>query len=142
MARFFPDAQLVAQARQQFARASYGEVHRALDAGGLGWPHADDLPQVLSEFSLLADKFGLADHDAAFIVLVSVRVNGARLTTPILVDVQRNELAFTSHPTLGAGVIPGSVLAENSDLAAGVREGLLGVLATWQNHVTTPADLQ
>ena len=140
MARFFPDAQRVAQAREQFALASYGDVQRALDTGGLGWPHTDDLPQVISEFGLLADTFGLADHDASFIVLVSVRVHGARLTTPILVDVERNELAFTSHPTLGAGTIPNAVIAENTDLAAGVREGLLGVLATWQNHVVEAAE--
>lgn len=134
MARFFPDACHIASAREHFALASYDDVQRALDTGGLNWPHTDDLAQVVEEFGLLADEFGLAEHDASFIVLVSVCVNGSRLTTPVLVDVERNELAFTSHPTLGAGTIPATVLAENTDLAAGVREGLLGVLATWQNH--------
>jgi hypothetical protein len=107
----------------------------------LAWPHTDDLPAVLSEFGTLAHELSLSDEDDGFIVLVPVRVNGALLTTPVLVDLQRSELAFTSHPAIGAGVIPDHVIAENTDLASAVRERLIGVLATWHNPAlgTEPA---
>ena len=134
MARFFPDARRIALAREHFALASYGEVQRALDTRELKWPYTDDLPRVVAEFGSLANEFGLLDHDASFIVLVSVRANGSRLTTPLLIDVERQQLAFTSHPAFGAETVSAAVLAENSGLAAEVREGLLGVLATWQNR--------
>jgi hypothetical protein len=49
------------------------------------------------------------------------------------VDLQRKELSFTSHPAIGAGVIPDHVIAENTEFASAVRERLIGVLATWHN---------
>ncbi len=66
-------------------------------------------------------------------MLLPVRVNGVSLTTPVLVDVERCELAFTSHPQLGAASFTADVLSENPDIANEVREQLLGVLATWHN---------
>jgi hypothetical protein len=109
-------------------------VNTSLNPSTLSWPQPDDLPHVISEFSTLASELGWATRNSSFIVLLPIRVNGARQTTPVLVDVERKVLAFASHPTFGAGVIPDTVIAENSNLAAGVREGLLGVLATWQNR--------
>ena len=134
---FFPDAKRVTMARERLAEGHFGDLDRTMRVNELAWPHADDLPEILSEFGGLAEELGLADEDAGFIVLVPVRVNGAMLTTPVLVDLQRNELAFTSHPALGAGVIPDHIIAENADLASTVREGLLGVLATWRNPAPT-----
>jgi hypothetical protein len=133
MPRFFPDARQVAQARQQFAQSSFSDVNASLSPTALSWPQPDDLPHVISEFSTLASELGWANPNSSFVVLLPIRVNGARHTTPVLVDVERQVLAFASHPTFGAGVIPDTVIAENANLAAGVREGLLGVLATWQN---------
>ena len=133
MSRFFPDAKHVVHARLEFTQGHYGDLDRMMEAETLAWPHTDDLPAVLAEFGALAHELGLSDEDDGFIVLVPVRVNGAVLTTPVLVDLQRSELLFTSHPAMGAGVIPDSVIAENTDLASAIRERLLGVLATWHN---------
>jgi hypothetical protein len=99
----------------------------------LARPSTVDLPAVIDEFGELVDTLELAEDDASFMVLVPVRVNGSVLTTPVLLDVERRELAFTSHPALGAAVIPQHVIAENASLGSAVREGLLGVLATWRN---------
>jgi hypothetical protein len=134
MARFFPNVERVTQARERFAEARYSELQQLISANSLAWPHADDLLGMLQEFDELAGDLELAFEDDGFIVLVPVRAHGAVLTTPVLVDLQRLELSFTSHPTFGAGVIPDTVLAENTDLAADIRESLLGVLATWRNH--------
>ena len=120
-------------ARREFTQGNYGDLDRTMEAEKLAWPHTDDLPAVLAEFGALAHELELSDEDDGFIVLVPVRVNGAVLTTPVLVDLQRSELSFTSHPAMGAGVIPDSVIAENTDLASAIRERLLGVLATWHN---------
>lgn len=140
MARFFPDASRVTEARNHLAEGRYCDVDRFMHAGELARPQTDELPHVLEEFRLLAVELGLSDEDDGFIVLVPVCVNGSKLTTPILVDLQRRELLFTSHPTFGAGAIPAAVLEENADLASAVRERLLGVLATWHNHVLLETD--
>jgi len=137
MARFFPEAAHVCTARELFYRGHYRDLTRAMRSDSLAWPHTDDLPAMLTEFGDLATTLGLADDDASFMVLVPVRVNGSILTTPVLLDLERRELAFTSHPALGAGAIPNDVIAENTDLAVAIREELLGVLATWHN---TPAE--
>jgi hypothetical protein len=134
MPRFFPDARQVAQARQHFSHPSFGDVSTSLDPTALSWPQPDDLPHVISEFSALASELGWATRNSSFVVLLPIRINGTRHSTPVSVDVERQVLAFASHPTLGAGVIPDTVIAENTNLAAGVREGLLSVLATWQNR--------
>ena len=133
MARFFPEAEHVSAARQHFYHGRYGDLSRAMKSDSLAWPHTDDLPALLDEFGELTSKLGLADDEASFMVLVPVRVNGATLTTPVLLDLDRRELAFTSHPSLGAGTIPQQVISENTNLALVVREELLGVLATWHN---------
>jgi hypothetical protein len=99
----------------------------------LAWPHTRDLPELLDEFSDLVHELGLADDEASFMVLVPVKVNGMTLTTPVLLDLDRRELALTSHPSLGAGAIPHAVMTENPNLALFVRDELLGVLATWHN---------
>jgi hypothetical protein len=134
MTKFFPDAHQVVRARQHVSQSSFDEVRSSLDPTALSWPQPDDLPRVISEFSALASELGWAGRDSSFVVLLPIRVNGARHTTPVLVDVERKVLSFASHPTLGAGVIPDAVLAENADLAAGVREGLLTMLTTWQSR--------
>ena len=67
-------------------------------------------------------------------MLLPVSVKGVSLTTPVLVDVERCELAFTSHPQLGAVSLGPEVLSENPNIANSVREQLLGVLATWHNY--------
>jgi hypothetical protein len=123
----------VARARAQLSAGHYGDLDRVMGVDELAWPHIDDLPAVLSEFGRLSDELGLSDEDASFMVLVPVRVNGAVLTTPVLIDLQRGELSFTSHPAMGAGVIPDQVIAENEGLASAIRERLIGVLATWHN---------
>jgi hypothetical protein len=134
VARFFPDASDVAAARELFSCGRYSDLSHVMRATRLPWPHTDDLPAVITEFGQLAETLGLADEDASFMVLVPVRVNGAVLTTPVLLDLERRELAFTSHPALGAGAIPNTVIAENTQLASAIREELLGVLATWHNY--------
>ena len=133
VARFFPDARDVSAARELFSKGRYDDLSHVMRATTLAWPHTDDLPAVITEFGGLAETLGLADDDASFMVLVPVRVNGATLTTPVLLDLERRDLSFTSHPALGAGTIPNSVIAENTQLAAAIREELLGVLATWHN---------
>ena len=133
VARFFPEARDVSAAREFFSCGRYADLSQAMRATTLAWPHTDDLPAVITEFGGLAEELGLADDDASFMVLVPVRVNGSVLTTPVLLDLERRELAFTSHPALGAGAIPSHVIAENTELAVAIREELLGVLATWHN---------
>jgi hypothetical protein len=138
VARFFPDAASVTDARGRFAEGRYADLDIAMHTQDLAWPHTDDLPALLDEFGALATELGLRDEDSGFIVLVPVRANGAILTTPVLVDLQRSELCFTSHPTFGAGVIPRTVIAENTQLASAIREQLLGVLSTWHNSTVEP----
>jgi hypothetical protein len=134
MPRFFPSAQRVAEARQHLAGGHYGDLDETMGVSSLERPRTRDLPELIAEFCAVVDELDLRDADSSgFVVLVPVTVNGASLTTPVLVDVQRNELAFTSHPDLGAGTVPDRVLTENPDLPARVREQLLGVLATWHN---------
>jgi hypothetical protein len=97
-------------------------------------PNNRDLCELITEFARLVDDLGLRDSmTTGFVVLLPVRVSGVSQTTPVLVDVERCELAFTSHPELGAVRLSADVLSENPDLANSVREQLLGVLATWHN---------
>jgi hypothetical protein len=97
-------------------------------------PTTRDLCDLITEFDLLVGELDLRDSQASgFVVLLPVMVNGVSLTTPVLVDVERCELVFTSHPQLGAMSISTEVLSENPDIANSVREQLLGVLATWHN---------
>jgi hypothetical protein len=134
ISRFFPDAQRVSAAREFFSNGSYGDLSRVMGSGSLGWPHNNDILAVLDEFDDLAATLGLIDDDASFMVLIPVRVNGSILTTPVLIDLDRRELAFTSHPALGASVISDHVIADNPTLAWELREELLAVLATWHNQ--------
>lgn len=134
MAHFFPDAQTVAHARARLAEGHYGDLDQTMNVADLTRPHTRQTKEMIAEFGVLADELGLREADATgFIVLVPVVVNGASLTTPILVDVEHQELSFTSHPTFGAGAIPDDVISANPDLPPAVREQLLGVLATWKN---------
>jgi len=137
MAHFFPDPETVAEARTRLAEGHYGDLDLTMNVGGLARPHTRQTGEMIAEFGMLADALGLRESDASgFIVLVPVVVNGASLTTPVLVDVDHQELSFTSHPTFGAGAIPDDVLSSNPDLPPAVREQLLGVLATWHNTAT------
>jgi len=98
-------------------------------------PNTRDLGSLITEFAELVDELELRDSQTSdFVVLLPVSVNGVSLTTPVLVDPERRELAFTSHPQLGAVSIGADVLSENPNIASSVREQLLGVLATWHNY--------
>jgi hypothetical protein len=134
ISRFFPDVQRVSAARELFANGSFGDLPRAMGSGSLAWPHNADIPAVLDEFDALIGTLGFDDDDASFMIMISVRVNGSLLTTPVLVDLERRELSFTSHPALGAAVIPHNVVFDNTSLAWEIREELLAVLATWRNQ--------
>ena len=137
MAHFFPDADTVAQARERLAEGHYGDLDLTMDVGNLARPHTRQTGEMIAEFGQIADELGLREPDSTgFIVLVPVVVNGSSLTTPVLVDVDHRELAFTSHPTFGAGALPDDVLSSNPGLPPAVREQLLGVLATWHNSAT------
>jgi hypothetical protein len=133
MSKFFPDARHVSAARVFFSSGRDGDLLHVMGTALLPWPHTEDLPAVLDEFGELTEALGLARNASSLMVLVPVCVDGSVLTTPVLLDLERHELAFTSHPALGAGVIPDSVIAENADLASAIREELLGVLATSHN---------
>lgn len=133
MSRFFPDARHVSAARVFFSSGRCGDLPHVMGTALLPWPHTEDLPAVLDEFGELAEALGLARNTSSLMVLVPVCVNGSVLTTPVLLDLERRELALTSHPALGAGIIPDSVIAENAGLASAIREELLGVLATCHN---------
>jgi hypothetical protein len=137
MAHFFPDATTVAEARARLAGGHYGDLDLTMNVGDLARPHTRQTKDMIAEFRTLADELGLRESDSTgFIVLVPVVVNGSSLTTPVLVDVDHEELSFTSHPTFGAGAIPDDVLSANPALPPAIREQLLGVLATWHNPAT------
>jgi hypothetical protein len=134
MANFFPDPTKVSDARERLAEGHYGDLDQTMDVGSLSRPCTRQVKEMIAEFGQVADSLSLREADSSgFIVLVPVSVNGSSFTTPVFVDVDRRELAFTSHPTFGAGPIPGDVLSANPDLPTAVQEQLLGVLATWHN---------
>ena len=134
MPNFFPDAARVSDAREQLAEGHYGDLDQTMDVGSLVRPHTRQVGEMIAEFGNLVDELSLREEESSgFVVLVPVDVHGARLTTPVLVDVGRRELSFTSHPSLGASAIPDDVIASNPDLPEAIQEQLLGVLATWHN---------
>jgi len=140
MPTFFPDAAMVSDAREQLAEGHYGDLDQTMDVGSLPRPHTRQVKEMIAEFGCLVDALALREQESSgFVVLVPVDVNGARLTTPVLVDVDHRELSFTSHPSFGASAIPDDVISANPDLPAAIQEQLLGVLATWHN--TAIADL-
>jgi hypothetical protein len=132
---FFPAPARVIEARQVLATGHFGELDALMGVAELRTPSDADLGQLIDEFRALAAELGLSGQDSAlgFVVLVPVTVSGTTHTTPVLVDTEYRELAFTSHPELGAGSIPDEILVENPRLVAAVREELLGVIATWHN---------
>jgi len=133
--QFLPDADRVREARERLSSGHYGDLDQTMGAASLPRPHTRNLCELIIEFGALVEELGLRDAQASgFVVLLPVIVNGASLTTPVLVDVGACELAFTSHPQLGAISISSEVLSENPDIANSVREQLLGVLATWHNY--------
>jgi hypothetical protein len=132
--RFFPSATRVLEARKRLSTGHYGDLDQTMGTATLPRPGTRDLCDLITEFGALVDELGLReDVSSGFVVLLPVRVNGVSLTTPVLVDVERCELSFTSHPQLGAASFTADVLSENPDIANEVREQLLGVLATWHN---------
>jgi hypothetical protein len=132
--RFLPSAARVIEARAKLSAGHYGDLDQTMGTTSLPRPGTRDLCELITEFDELVGELGLRDTQASgFVVLLPVVVNGVSLTTPVLVDVERCELAFTSHPQLGASSIGSEVLSENPDIANSVREQLLGVLATWHN---------
>lgn len=134
MAHFFPDAQRVANARHSLSAGHYGDLDALMGILSLPRPNETDIEELIAEFGALAAELGLTDDEVSgFVVLVPVTVREQTLTTPVLVDIERYELAFTSHPELGSGSIPHEVLASNTELGIEVREQLIGVLATWHN---------
>lgn len=134
MAHFFPDAGRVARARHDLAAGHYGDIDAMMGIFDLPRPNESDISALIAEFGELVRELGLADSDTSgFVVLVPVTVRLQTLTTPVLVDIEHVELAFTSHPDLGSGAIPSDVLESNAELAIEVREQLIGVLATWHN---------
>lgn len=134
MASFFPDASRVALARHDLSAGHYGDLDAMMGVFELPRPNESDIGAVIDEFGNLVRELGLADCDTSgFVVLVPVTVRQQTLTTPVLVDIEHVELAFTSHPELGSGAIPADVLESNAGLGLEVREQLIGVLATWHN---------
>jgi hypothetical protein len=134
MPNFFPDPVKVSDARVRLAEGHYGDLDETMGVRSLSRPYTRQVKEMIAEFGEVADSLSLREEDASgFIVLVPVSVNGASLTTPVFVDIDRRELAFTSHPTFGAGTIPEDVLSANPDLPSAVQQQLLGVLATWHN---------
>ena len=134
MAHFFPDAARVTSARHALAAGHYGDLDAMMGVFNLPRPNESDLCALIGEFGELVHELGLADSDTSgFVVLVPVTVRQQTLTTPVLVDIEHFELAFTSHPELGSGAIPSDVLESNVELGIEVREQLIGVLATWHN---------
>ena len=135
MPHFLPSADRVREARERLSSGHYGDLDQTMGTASLPRPHARDVCDLITEFDELVTELELRDIDSnGFVVLLPVKVNGVTLTTPVLVDVERCELAFTSHPQLGAVSIGADILSENPDIAASVREQLLGVLATWHNY--------
>lgn len=134
VAQFLPGATRVREAREALAEGHYGDLDKTMGTTSLPRPSARDLSSVIAEFAELVDELDLRDSSAdGFVVLLPVVVNGVSLTTPVLVDLERCELSFTSHPQLGAVTFPPEILYENPELASRLREQLLGVLATWHN---------
>ncbi len=134
MAHFFPDAARVASARHDLAAGHYGDLDAMMGVFDLPRPNESDISALIGEFGDLVHELGLADsHTSGFVVLVPVTVRQQTLTTPVLVDIEHVELAFTSHPELGSGAIPSDILESNVELGVEVREQLIGVLATWHN---------
>jgi len=134
MAHFFPDAECVRNARHGLSAGHYGDLDTMMGILDLPRPNESDIDAVITEFGMLVSELGLADADTSgFVVLVPVTVREQTLTTPVLVDLEHVELAFTSHPELGSGAIPSDVIASNTHLGVEVREQLIGVLATWHN---------
>lgn len=134
MAHFFPDAARVAVARHDLSAGHYGDLDAMMGIFELPRPNESDLSALIGEFGGLVRELGLTDSDTSgFVVLVPVTVRQQTLTTPVLVDIEHVELAFTSHPELGSGAIPLEVLESNTGLSMEVREQLIGVLATWHN---------
>ncbi len=134
MAHFFPDAECVRNARHGLSTGHYGDLDAMMGTLDLPRPNESDIDALITEFGMLVSELGLADADTSgFVVLVPVTVREQMLTTPVLVDIERIELAFTSHPELGSGTIPIDVIASNTHLGVEVREQLIGVLATWHN---------
>lgn len=134
MPHFFPDAERVASARHGLSAGHYGDLDAMMGVYSLPRPSEFDLAALITEFGTLAKELGLTDDDTTgFVVLVPVTVHEQTLTTPVLVDIEHVELAFTSHPELGSGAIPQEVLESNAHLGSEIREQLIGVLATWHN---------
>jgi len=134
MAHFFPDAARVTRARHDLAAGHYGDLDAMMGVFDLPRPNESDFDALIGEFGELVYSLGLADSDTSgFVVLVPVTVRQQTLTTPVLVDIEHLELAFTSHPELGSGAIPSDVLESNVELGVEIREQLIGVLATWHN---------
>ena len=134
MPNFFPDAARVSDARERLAEGHYGDLDQTMNVGSLSRPYTRQVKEMIAEFGCLVDELSLRDEESSgFVVLVPVNVSGARLTTPVLVDMDRRELSFTSHPTFGASAVPADVLSANPELPAAIQEQLLGVLATCHN---------
>ena len=134
MTAFFPTPERVAEARRVLANGHYSQLDALMGTHELDNPHESDVRAMIGEFVSCATELGLTERMATgFVVLVPVRYNGVSHTTPVLVDTEALELAFTSHPELGAGTILDEVLVGNPHLLAAVREELLGILATWHN---------
>ena len=138
MSHFFPSAERVAEARTAMASGRPCDLETLAGVSRLHIPAKADLKDLLGEFQDVADALGLSDESASgFVVVVPVQVNDTTHTTPILVDTRFGELVFTSHPEIGAGVVPDEVIGQNPRLLADIREELLAVLTTWNN--TEPA---
>jgi hypothetical protein len=133
--RFLPSAPTVLEAREKLSSGHYGDLDQMMGTASLPRPTSRNLCELIREFDRLVSDLDLRDNKSSgFVVLLPVTVGGVSLTTPVLVDVERCELAFTSHPQLGASSIGADVLSENPNIATSVREQLLGVLATWHNY--------
>ena len=134
MTAFFPSPQRVAEARRVLATGQYSQLDSLMGTHELDAPHESDAQAMIGEFVECATELGLTERMATgFVVLVPVNYNGVSHTTPVLVDTEALELAFTSHPELGAGTILDEVLVGNPHLLTAAREELLGILATWHN---------
>ena len=132
MSQFFPSTEQVEAARTALAREQPCDLESLMGVTRLDVPRTDDMASLLDEFQAIADALGLGDQSASgFVVLVSVRVNETTHTTPILVDTRFGELVFTSHPEIGAGVVPREVISQNPRFLADVREELLALLTAW-----------
>jgi hypothetical protein len=134
MARFFPTADRVLEARQHLAGGHFGELDALMGVSDLATPCEADLPAIVDEFCSLTSELDLsAERPSSFMVLVPVTINGATHTTPVLVDMEAYSLSFTSHPEIGAGEVTDEVLVSNPRLISDVRKELVGVIATWHN---------